>query len=102
MNRRNSLYLAAAVILVAGLAAALLIYVTADDEAASLALQEMTGSKTYVRQLQRFGGKASVIFDELGRWFDGLWQGKQLGVTIAWFSVLASFCVFLAARRVER
>ena len=99
MNRRNSLYVAAAVILVAGLCVALAIYLTADGAAANLALEEMTGSKTYVRQLQRFGGKAAVLFDELSRWFDGLWQGKQLGVTIAWLSVFASFGLYLVARR---
>ena len=87
---RTRLYATCIVILVAGLATALLIYLTADDDAASLALQEMVGSKPYVRQLQRFGGKASVLFDELGRWFDGLWRGKSLGVTIAWLSVCAS------------
>ncbi len=59
----------------------------------------MMGSKTYVRQLQRFGGKSAVLFDELGRWFDGLWQGRQLGVTIAWLSVFASLGVYLIARR---
>jgi hypothetical protein len=88
----------AAVILVAGLSVGLAIYLTADDSAAHLALEEMTGSKAYVRQLQRFGGKASVIFDEIGRWFDSLWQGKKLGLTIGWLSVLASLGVYLVGR----
>ena len=61
-------------------------------------MQEMFGSKTYIRELQRFGGKASVIFDEFARWFAGLWRGKSLGITIGWLSVAAAAGLFLAAR----
>jgi hypothetical protein len=39
-----------------------------------------------------------VIFDELNRWFASLWQGKRLGITLGWISVVASLGVFLLAR----
>jgi hypothetical protein len=84
---------------VAGLLAAMAIYATADDADAS-ALYEMQISKQYVRQLQRFGGKASVVFDEFNRWFAGLWQGKTLAFTVAWIAVAAAGGVFLFARYV--
>ena len=61
-------------------------------------MYEMTISKTYVRELQRFGGKMAVLSDELNRWFASLWQGKSLGITIAWLSVAAAAGVFLVAR----
>ena len=55
-------------------------------------------SKRYVRDLERFGGKANVIFDEIDRWFASLWQGKALGVTIGWISAAVSLTLFLFAR----
>jgi len=101
VDNKTGLYTAAVAILAGGLAVALLIYLTAGDDAANLALQEMVGSKRYVRELQRFGGKSAVLFDELSRWFEGLWRGKSLGVTIAWLSVFTSLGVYLVARRLR-
>jgi hypothetical protein len=40
-----------------------------------------------------------VIFDELNRWFAGLWRGKALGVTIPRLSAGTSLALFLVARR---
>lgn len=55
-------------------------------------------SKRYVRDLERYGGKANVIFDELNRWFESLWRGKKLGITLGWLSAAASLGLFLLAR----
>jgi hypothetical protein len=106
---RARLYISCLVILVFGLLGAALIYLTAEDEQESAAGYVMIdgkaypippgSSKVYVRDLQRFGGKSAVLFDELNRWFAGLWQGKSLAVTLAWISVFASLGVFLVARR---
>ena len=94
---KNPLYAASATVLVLGLAAAGLIYLFADDESESAALYEMQISKRYVRQLQQFGGRASVLFDEFNRWFSSLWHGTSLAVTVAWLSVLAAAALFLLA-----
>ena len=94
-------YAASIVILVVGVASGLLIYVTADENSINPAIEQMLDSKAYVRQLQVFGGKAAVLFDQFSRWFAGLWQGKSLGATIAWLSVFASLGVFLVARRLD-
>jgi hypothetical protein len=51
--------------------------------------------------LLRFGGRASVLFDDFNRWFAGLWRGKALGVTIGWLSAGTSLALFLVARRVR-
>jgi hypothetical protein len=57
-------------------------------------------SKTYVRQLERFGGKSAVLFDDLSHWFASLWVGRRLGVTIICLSVLtASLLLWIARRR---
>ena len=100
MGRRARLQLGALVVLVLGLAGALGMYLAADDAPASAALAEMHGSKPYVHQLERFGGKAAVMFDQFNRWFAGLWEGRQLGVTVAWITiVVAAAAMFLVARR---
>jgi hypothetical protein len=95
------LYTAAILVLVAGLAGALYLYLTAGDDA-DIAMQQIAGSKMYVRQIQLYGGKASVLFDEFSRWFAGLWEGRKLAVTIAWISAFASLALFLAARHAGR
>jgi hypothetical protein len=98
-------------VLVAGLLSAATIYLVADDEATATAYVivgdvaypvDPTRTKTYVRQLERFGGKAAVLFDEFNRWFAGLWQGKALGVTIGWISVAAAVVIFWIARRMPK
>jgi len=86
-------------VLVLGLASALGIYLAARDAVPSAALAEMHGSKPYVHQLERFGGKAAVLFDELNRWFAGLWEGRQLGITVAWLTLAVSSLMLLVARR---
>ena len=96
---RARLYAASFFILVIGLTAAMVIYLMAEDEALNLAIYEMTIQKTYQRELLRFGGRASVLFDEFNRWFAALWRGKALGVTIAWLSAGTSLALFLVARR---
>jgi hypothetical protein len=70
-------------------------YVIAGGEAYPIAPNQ---SKRYIRDLERFGGKSAVIFDEINRWFDGLWRGKALGVTLGWISVSIALGLFLFAR----
>jgi hypothetical protein len=53
---------------------------------------------TYLRDLERFGGKAAVLFDELNRWFAGLWRGKSLATTVAWISVFVALVLFALGR----
>jgi len=103
MRLRTLLFAISAAVLVAGLSAGLALYVTAEDEAqatASSALLLSPGtSRIYNRELQRFGGKSSVLFDEALRWFADLWHGKALGKTVALLSALAALGLYLAARK---
>ena len=113
MNKKTTrlqtrLYVSSGIILAIGLCCALLIYLTAEDDSVSavsyVVVDGVTypiapgSSKMYVRELQRFGGKAAVLFDEFGRWFAGLWQGQSLATTVAWISICISLGVFLFAR----
>lgn len=101
------LTLAAVLLLVAGLTSASLIYAFADeappDAIGYIVVDgikypiEPDQSKRYVRELERFGGKASVVFDEFDRWFAGLWRGKTLGITIGCLATMVSVVLFLLA-----
>jgi hypothetical protein len=102
------LYRICAAILAAGLCGSVLIYIVADEapeSALSYVMVDGTAypvapqySKRYVRELERFGGKAAVLFDEFDRWFAALWEGKTIGITLGWISVLVSLAIFLFAR----
>ena len=59
-------------------------------------------SKTYRHDLERFGGKAAVMADDLNRWFTGLWKGKRLAYTLAVLTTGAALTFFWAARRLSR
>jgi hypothetical protein len=105
--KRSGLFLLALVILVVGLVAGAAIYVLADEpEATAYVIIGDTAypvdpatSKAYRRQLERFGGKAALLFDDINRWLAERVQGKQLGITVAAASTLTALVLFLAARR---
>jgi hypothetical protein len=100
-------HLLSAVVLLAGLSSAVLIYQKADrDTRAALGYEAADGnaypvmpedSKIYLREMEQFGGKANVLADELRRWFVGLWHGKSLAYTIACISMALSLAGFYAA-----
>ena len=104
---KRRLRLSCLVILAAGLCTALLIHLFAKDVPDdSLGYVVVNGiayplstqdSKKYRRQVQRFGGKAALAFDNFNRWFAQLWQGKVLAKTVAWISILLSLAIYLFA-----
>ena len=106
MDLQTRFYASALIVLVAGICAAVSIWLTAGDDPGPAAVQIVVvdgksypiapgESKRYVRDLQQFGGKAGVLFDELNRWFAGLWRGRTLALTVGWIAVLLSVGLFL-------
>jgi hypothetical protein len=104
------LYLACLLVLAAGLCSAILIYAVAGEEVdgnpnemnyvvvdgvAYPVAPQLT--KRYVRTLEQFGGKASVVFDEIDRWFFSLWHGRRLALTIACLSSFIAAALYLFA-----
>ena len=96
-------------ILLPGISGAALIYFTAEEDNSANEIGYVIAggevypvapnqSKRYISDLERFGGKAAVIFDEIGRWFGGLWRGRGLGGTIGWISAIVALALFLFAR----
>jgi len=105
---KHRLYACSLAILIVGLIGAMAVYalaVDAPDDGDGYVVVDgqaypagIYQSKRYQRELERFGGKASVLFDEFTRWFAALWRGKALGVTLGWLSVGASLGLYLLAR----
>jgi len=104
---KKRLRLACLVILAAGLCSAMLIHLFAEDiPDDSLGYVVVNGtvyplatrdSKSYRREVQRFGGKTALLFDDFARWFAERWQGKALARTIAWISIVAALGLYLFA-----
>src|SRR4249920_128901 len=107
---QKRLYLCSLIVAVMGLSSTLLVYLTAGedtdgDEGFEFVVVDgktypipLASNKMYRRELQRFGGKAAVLFDDFNRWFAGLWRGKSLAVTIVWITAFVSLGLFLLAR----
>ncbi|OAI51021.1 hypothetical protein AYO46_08770 [Betaproteobacteria bacterium SCGC AG-212-J23] len=91
--------IASILVLAIGLSVAAGIYLFAPEEDEAAAMYDLANSKQYNRTLRQFGGKASVLFDDVQRWFAARWQGKQLGVTIGWLSAGTALVLYLASRR---
>ena len=97
---KSRLYFCSAVVLLLGLASAFLVYVFAPEapETGQVFYDSPQLSKKYVRELERFGGKQAVVFDDIGRWLDERFSGKALGVTIGWLSAIVALALCLFAR----
>lgn len=94
LQRRRRLV--AGAVLVAGLAAGLLIYVTAPPPAQNPLGNEAEQSKQYLREMETYGGTANVLASEIREWFDSLWHPPILGVTVACLSAALAAAIFLA------
>jgi hypothetical protein len=88
--------LAGAVVLV-GFAIATWIYLTAAGTPENPLGYEPEDSKRYLRDMQRYGGKANLIGSELAEWFSGLWHGRRLAFTVACLTLLVAGVLVLAA-----
>lgn len=99
-KNQKLLYIASAIVAVAGIAAAVVIYLTAPD-APEDALADFEGSKAYIHQLEIYGGKTNVMMSQFMQWFGGLWHGKTLAFPVAFTAIFISACLFLIAKLSE-
>jgi hypothetical protein len=99
------LHLAGLVILVAGLLAAVLVFViAAGDAGADAAGYTIVGGKTFaigpgdssreLQQIERLGGKAAVLTYQFQTWFASLWHGQRLAFTLAVLSIAVALACF--------
>jgi hypothetical protein len=95
---QTRLYITAAIILVLGLGSSIFIYLTAGDiDTETVFGDQIDESKSYRRSLELYGGKANLLASEFTQWFNGLWHGKSLGITIACITGFLCFVIFLVA-----
>jgi len=88
-------YLAGAIILAAGLIAALLVFVNADAAGDASAGDERTARRE-AYQLARLGGTATVRTVQFDSWLGSLWHGQRLAFTLAVLSlVVAGGCFYI-------
>jgi hypothetical protein len=86
-------------LLAVGLTSGVLIYILATPVGFDPLIGDPMTSKRYVRELMVFGGKSNVLMARFMEWFKGLWQGPQLGVTVAVLTVMLTLAFrFVAAR----
>jgi hypothetical protein len=102
----NRFSVAALLILIAGLLVGAAIYWTAPEAEPTAYIiigdtahpYDPTTSRAYVSQIERFGGKTAVLFDDLNRWFASLWVGKRLGITVVCLSACVAAILFWIAK----
>ena len=101
------LYLIGILVLLLGLVAAALIYVTSKDDsgpAVGYVVADGTvyaiapaDSKRFRHDLELYGGKAALLADDFGNWFAGLWKGRALAYTLAVISIAIAGLIFYFA-----
>ena len=85
-------------ILALGFGSSIIIYLTARPESENPLGYDPMQTKTYLHDLELYGGKANVLAAEFREWFTGLWQGRNLAFTIAVITVLVVLALrFIAA-----
>jgi hypothetical protein len=89
-------------ILASGLGAAGIIYLTARPKGPNPLGYEPEDTKRYLRDLELYGGKANLIATEFRRWFESLWQGRNLAWTLATLTLVAALVFWWLASRKAR
>jgi hypothetical protein len=97
MTRLTRLQLITSLILTIGLGSAIVIYLTAPPPPGDIPGYDPQETKQYLREMERYGGKANVLASELTQWFNSLWHGKRLAVTVASITVLTAATYLVAA-----
>jgi hypothetical protein len=85
------------VLLVGGLAAAVIVfYLAQPDEKLGILGVDMPTKRENL-QLERMGGKSYILFNDLNEWFFSLWHGRRLAYTIGVLSIAGCLsCRWLA------
>jgi hypothetical protein len=94
-------HLVASTILGIGLVAALAVYATATPVVEDPDVYDMEHSKRSDLELERIGGKAALLGNQIDEWVASLWQGRNLAYTIAAITLLVTGAYWLATRAAE-
>jgi hypothetical protein len=83
-------------IVLVGLGSAAVIYLTA-QEPQDNPFADYEQSKRFSHDVQRMGGKISLVANDLSSWFSGLWQGQQLAWSVAFITMVIAAVYYLVA-----
>jgi hypothetical protein len=97
---KKRLKLSAWLVLGSGSVASTAIYLTAATNEQNALVDGFRDSKVYRHELEAYGGKLSLVSDELVHWFASLWQGETLAFTVATVSTLIALLLLWLARRI--
>jgi hypothetical protein len=100
---RRRLRRIAAAVAVAGLVAAAVIFFVAGPAVENPLGYDPMDTKTYLHDLEMYGGKANVLAAEFREWFVGLWQGRDLAFTVGAITLFLVLVIrWIAARLPSR
>jgi predicted NBD/HSP70 family sugar kinase len=89
-----------AAILLVGFGSAVTIYLTA-GEALVDPFAEFEKSKKFAYELERMGGKAALVANDLNKWFADLWHGENLAYSIAVITMVIAGGYYFIATSLE-
>jgi ABC-type phosphate/phosphonate transport system permease subunit len=92
---KDRFHISIAVTLIVGLSISVWIYATAEVPVENDLITDYENSKMYLRSLKVYGGQFGVLADELRRWFQSLWQGKNLAYTVASITVIVALVLYV-------
>ena len=95
--RRSRLRRVATAILALGLGTSVVVYFVAGPDSDNPLGYDPMQTKTYLHDLELYGGKANVLAAEFREWFTGLWAGRNLAFTIAVLTVLVVLAIRFVA-----
>jgi hypothetical protein len=81
-------------ILIMGFGSAIAIYLTAVPDPPNPLGYDPMETKTYLRDLEMYGGKATVLSVQIQEWFYSLWHGRPLAFTLAVLALLLAWLVW--------
>jgi hypothetical protein len=93
LDPRHLRWLAYAMVII-GIGSAVCLYATASPPPQHPLGYDPFASKKYVRDLELYGGKLTILAVEFRQWCASLWRGKPLAYTIALLTVLLSSLVW--------
>jgi len=99
--RRRRLRAAIAAVCAAGFTSAIVIYARARPSAANPLGYDPNDTKSYIRQMEYYGGQANLLASDIREWFSGLWHGRNLAFTVAALTLVAAFLIWFFGRPVE-
>ena len=94
---QERLHVSIAVTLIVGLSISVWIYATAEAPVENDLITDYENSKMYLRSLKVYAGQFGVLADEIRRWFQSLWTGKNLAYTVASFTVIVALALYVIA-----